>query len=220
MMGDAPLALLVGLATGLATAVAVRPTLRWLPEPAEGQGKPVYGELGSRRFIAGCASSAAVASAVSWLTLPRYVQPIWLVLAVLGVLLAAIDARSTWLPLRLTRVAWAAMAAAVLLAGWLGGGRLMARAAIGAALAGLLYLVIWLISRGGFGFGDVRFAPLLGAAGAAVSWRLLILVLVLGSVIGGGSGLARLVSRRRGAFPYAPAMLAGAYVASVLSWWT
>jgi leader peptidase (prepilin peptidase)/N-methyltransferase len=221
-MIDGPLlALLAALATGLVTALVVRPVLRWLPEPADGEGKPLYRDLGSRRFVTGCASLAAFAAAVSGLTLPRQVQPIWLVLAVLGVLLAAIDARSTWLPLRLTRVAWGVTAAATLLAGWLGGGgRLLARAGVGAAVAGLLYLAIWLVSRGGFGFGDVRFAPLLGAAGAAVSWRLLIWTLVLGTVVGGGWGLVRLVRRRQGAFPYAPAMLAGAYVACGLSWWS
>ena len=221
-MIDGPLlALSVALATAGVTALLVRPALLRLPEPGDGQGKPLYRELGSRRFVVGCAVAAAVAAAVSWLSLPRQVQPVWLVLAVFGVLLAAIDARSTWLPLRLTRVAWGAAAAATLLAGWIGGGvGLVARAGVGAVVAGLLYLVIWLVSKGGFGFGDVRFAPLLGAAGAAVSWRLLIWTLVLGTVVGGGWGLVRLARRRRGAFPYAPAMLAGAYVACILSWWS
>jgi leader peptidase (prepilin peptidase)/N-methyltransferase len=215
------LALVVASAAALVTGLAVRPALSWLQEPPDGQGKPLYRELGSRRFVAGCASLAGVAAAVSWLSLPRHVQPVWFVLAVLGILLAAIDARSTWLPLRLTKVAWGATAAGILLAGWLGGGvGLLARAAVGAAVAGLLYLAIWLISRGGFGFGDVRFAPLLGAAGAAVSWRLLIWTLVLGTVVGGGWGLVRLARRQHGAFPYAPSMLAGAYVACGLSWWS
>ena len=47
------------------------------------------------------------------------------------------------------------------------------RAAAGAAIGGGLYLLVWLLSRGGFGFGDVRFAPLLGAAAAAEPWTLL-----------------------------------------------
>jgi leader peptidase (prepilin peptidase)/N-methyltransferase len=60
----------------------------------------------------------------------------WSVLAILGVLLAAIDARTSWLPLQLTRVAWLAMAAASLLAAFLGGDPWVAvRAAAGAAIA-------------------------------------------------------------------------------------
>jgi leader peptidase (prepilin peptidase)/N-methyltransferase len=91
-----------------------------------------------------------------------------------------------------------------------------ARALAGAAIAGALYVLVWLISRGGFGFGDVRFAPLLGAAAAAGSWTLLWLSLLLGTVVGGGAGLLRLAKGQREAFPYAPSMLAGAYAACVL----
>jgi leader peptidase (prepilin peptidase)/N-methyltransferase len=110
------------------------------------------------------------------------------------------------------------MIVASLLAAVLGGDLGIAlRAAAGAAIAGGLYLLVWLISRGGFGFGDVRFAPLLGAAAAAESWALLWLTLLLGTVAGGLVGLARLARGRRDAFPYAPSMLAGAYAACVVA---
>jgi leader peptidase (prepilin peptidase)/N-methyltransferase len=159
-----------------------------------------------------------LAAALSWLSLPGYAQPMWSVLAILGVLLAAIDARTSWLPLHLTRVAWLAMAVASLLGAVLGGdGRVAVRAAAGAAIAGGLYLMVWLISRGGFGFGDVRFAPLLGTAGAAASWTLLWLTLLLGTVVGGFVGLLRLARGRREAFPYAPSMLIGAYAACLVT---
>jgi leader peptidase (prepilin peptidase)/N-methyltransferase len=142
----------------------------------------------------------------------------WSVLAILGVLLAAIDARTSWLPLRLTQIAWLAMAIAALVSALLGGGIWIAgRAIVGAAIAGTLYLLVWLISRGGFGFGDVRFAPLLGAASAAGSWTLLWLTLLLGTVIGGFLGLLRLARGRREAFPYAPSMLIGAYAACLVT---
>jgi leader peptidase (prepilin peptidase)/N-methyltransferase len=84
-------------------------------------------------------------------------------------------------------------------------------------VAGLLYLLVWRVSRGGFGFGDVRFAPLIGAATAAHSWSLLLLGLFAGSVLGAVHGGIRLVRRRAGPFPYAPAMLAGAYLACGIS---
>ena len=87
-----------------------------------GGGTPSYRELGSIRFLFACGALAGIAAAISWLSLPRYAQPMWCVLAIVGVLLAAIDARTSWLPLQLTRFAWLAMAGAALLAAPLGGG--------------------------------------------------------------------------------------------------
>jgi leader peptidase (prepilin peptidase) / N-methyltransferase len=208
----------IALTIALTTALLARPVLQRLSEPVAGDGKPMYRDLGSSRFVIACGVLAGVAATLSWLSLPRYAQPMWSVLAILGVLLAAIDARTSWLPLQLTRVAWLAMAAASVLAAFLGGDPWVAvRAAAGAAIAGGLYLIVWLISRGGFGFGDVRFAPLLGAAAAADSWQLLWLTLLLGTMVGGLVGLLRLALGRRDAFPYAPSMLIGAYAACVVT---
>jgi leader peptidase (prepilin peptidase)/N-methyltransferase len=141
------------------------------------------------------------------------------VLSSFGVLLAAIDALTTWLPLRLTQAAWAAMAVALLLTLPLGADwSTVLRAVTGAALSGLVYLGAWLVSRGGFGFGDVRFAPLVGAATAAHSWSLLIWAILLGSILGALHGIVRLARRHAEPFPYAPAMLAGAYLACGTAW--
>ncbi|HET8915206.1 MAG TPA: prepilin peptidase [Propionibacteriaceae bacterium] len=218
MIGDGLAAWSVAVVIGVTSALLVRPLLRRLPEPIHGDSEPNYRGLGSTRFLLVCGALAGIAAAISWLSLPRYAQPMWCVLAVLGVLLAAIDARTSWLPLRLTRIAWLAMAVAALLAGSFGGGVWVPiRAAAGAAIAGGLYLFVWLISRGGFGFGDVRFAPLLGAAAAADSWTLLWWTLLLGTVVGGLVGVLRLVWGRREAFPYAPSMLIGAYAACLVT---
>ena len=218
MIEQAVATVAIALTAAIAAALLTRPVLRRLPEPADGDNKPLYRELGSTPFLVSCGVLAGVATALSWLSLPRYVQPPWSVLAILGVLLAAIDARTSWLPLRLTQAAWLAMTVASFLAAVLGADLGIAlRAAAGAAIAGGLYLLVWLISRGSFGFGDVRFAPLLGAAAAADSWALLWLTLLLGTMAGGVVGLARLARRRRGAFPYAPSMLAGAYAACVVA---
>jgi leader peptidase (prepilin peptidase) / N-methyltransferase len=216
--GEAVAAVAIPLTIAGTSALMVGPVLRRLPEPANGDSKPRYSDLATFRFMTACGVLTGVAAAVSWLSLPRYAQGMWIVLAIFGVLLAAIDARTGWLPLLLTRVAWFAMAMASLSAAILGGDAWVAvRAAAGAAIAGGLYLLVWLISRGGFGFGDVRFAPLLGAAAAAASWSLLWLTLLLGTVVGGLVGLARLAQGRRQAFPYAPSMLIGAYAACVVT---
>jgi leader peptidase (prepilin peptidase) / N-methyltransferase len=218
VIGEALAAVIIAVMIAITSALLVRPLLRRLPEPIPGDGKPSYRGLGSTRFVLVCGALAGIAAAISWLSLPRYAQPMWCVLAILGLLLAAIDARTSWLPLQLTRVAWLAMAVAALLAASLGGSAWVTiRAAAGAAIAGGLYLLVWLISRGGFGFGDVRFAPLLGAAAAADSWTLLWWALLLGTVVGGLVGVLRLVRGRREAFPYAPSMLVGAYAACLVT---
>jgi leader peptidase (prepilin peptidase)/N-methyltransferase len=203
----------------LAMALLTRPILRRLPEPTAGEGKPRYADLATPRIVAGSAVLAGVAATLGWLTGPPAIQPMWWVLSSVGVLLATIDALTTWLPLRLTQAAWAAMAVALLLTLPLGADwSTVLRAVSGAALSGLLYFGIWLVARGGFGFGDVRFAPLVGAATAAHSWSLLIWAMLLGSILGALYGLVRLARRRAGPFPYAPAMLAGAYLACGTAW--
>jgi leader peptidase (prepilin peptidase) / N-methyltransferase len=218
VIGEALAAVAIAVMIGAASGLLVRPLLRRLPEPIQGDGTPSYRRLGSTRFLLVCGALAGIAAVISWLSLSRYVQPMWCVLAILGVLLAAIDARTSWLPLQLTRIAWLAMAVAALLTALLGGSvGVMIRAAAGAAIAGGLYLLVWLVSRGGFGFGDVRFAPLLGAAAAADSWTLLWWTLLLGTVVGGLLGVLRLARGRREAFPYAPSMLIGAYAACLVT---
>jgi leader peptidase (prepilin peptidase)/N-methyltransferase len=169
--------------------------------------------------VLACVLCSAVAAALSWTTLPAPLQPLWSVLAVGGVLLAAVDATTTWLPLPLVQVTWVAMTVATLTAASLADSwALLVRAGVGAALAGGLYLMVWLVSRGGFGFGDVRFAPLLGAAAAAHSWQLLVSALVAGTLLGALYGVLRLLLRQRGSFPYAPAMLGGSYLAALAQW--
>ena len=74
----------------------------------------------------------------------RPVLPGWLVLATLGLLLAAIDARTTWLPLPLTRVAWVAMAAATGVGALLGGWAQLVRGLGGFLVAGAVFGLIWL----------------------------------------------------------------------------
>jgi leader peptidase (prepilin peptidase)/N-methyltransferase len=212
-----PVVLILGAAAVM--ILGVRPVLARLPEPAEGEGKPLYRELGTTRFVAITSVLAALGVAISWLSLGREVQPLWWVLAVFGVLLAAIDARTTWLPLLLTRFAWLVMAVATLVAAALATDRwLLPRSIGGAAASGGLYLIAWLAARGGFGFGDVRYAPLIGAATAAHSLNLLVWAVLLGSLAGGLLGFYRLLVRRSGSFAYAPAMLFGGYAACVIEW--
>lgn len=214
-------AVLVGLLVLLTTA----PVLRSLPEPArdgpdgpDAATKTPYRRLAVPPFVLACTALAVAAALTAAVLVPLPALPFWLILATAGILLASIDAVTTWLPLRLTRWAWALMvpagAAALLLgSGWLD----LGRAAAGAAIAGAVYAALWFLTRGGIQFGDVRFAPLIGAAAGAYGWDLLVWSLALGTLVGGVHGLVRLLRRRPGGFPYAPSMLLGPFLAAVLA---
>jgi len=206
------------LSAGVAAAALTLVSARRLAEPPDPGEKVAYRTLGSGAFVVGCAALAAAGMATAVASVPTATLPGWWVLSVVAVVLAVIDARTTWLPLPLTRLGWLAMALAILAGVGIGGGpALLGRAAVGAASAGLVYLALWRLSRGGLGFGDVRLAPLLGAATAAGSWSLFAWGLMLGSLVGGAYGLLRLVRRLPGGFPYAPAMVVGPYAACALT---
>jgi leader peptidase (prepilin peptidase)/N-methyltransferase len=223
-----PIALAVAVLLGIALAAGVPTLLRRLPEPAvedtetgdPSDAKIAYAALATPRFAAVVGVLATVAVVIAATQLPIAALPAWLVLGTLGSLLAAIDARTTWLPLPLTRAAWVAMAGALAVGGAVGGWLPAVRGAGGFAIAGAVFGAAWLLSRRGFGFGDVRFAPLVGAATATVSWSLLAWALVLGSLAGAMVGLVRLALGRRGAFAYAPSILAGGYLAVAVAWLT
>lgn len=212
------LALVLGLVWGLATPAILRELSEPPDAPEDIDVKVPYASLATWRFAVTVATLTALAVVIPTVSLSSPILlPPWLVLATLGVLLAAIDARTTWLPLSLTRAAWIAMAVALGLCGLLGGWSVALRGVVGFCVAGAIFGAIWLVTRGGFGFGDVRYAPLVGAATATVSWTLLAWALVLGSLVGAVLGLVRLARRRRGAFAYAPAILAGGYLAVALA---
>lgn len=218
----AVLAVLLGLTLGATTPLI----LRRLPEPAGGadpesaERKVSYAALATPGFAGAVGVLAAALVGFAAATVAAPALPAWVVLGTLGLLLAAVDARTTWLPLSLTRAAWLAMAAALVLGGLLGNWSLTARALAGALLAGALFWLVWRLTRGGFGFGDVRYVPLVGAATASVSWAVLAWALMLGSLVGAAVGLLRLARGRRGAFAYAPSLLIGGYLAAVVTWLT
>jgi leader peptidase (prepilin peptidase) / N-methyltransferase len=204
---------LLVVVAALPVLLATRLVLVRMPEPIEPEGKLAYGALPTHRFVAACTTLAALCAGVVALTLPPATWPLWWVLCAPALVLVAVDARTTWLPLALTRVVWAATVGAGALAALLGGAPLLGRSAVGAVAAALLYLLLWRLSRGGLGFGDVRLAPVLGAASAAAGWPTLFASLLLGSLVGAGVGIVLALRGRRGAFAYAPSMLAGAFLA-------
>ncbi len=97
-----------------------------------------------------------------------------------------------------------------------GGFAALGRAGLGAAAYFGFLFVLALVARGGFGFGDVKLAILLGLFLAYQSWGVLFAGIMLAFLIGGVVALGLLASRRVGrrtAIPFGPALVAGAFVA-------
>lgn len=204
---------------GLVTASIWLTGLPRVPEPADSDDssevKIPYAALAHPRAAALVAAFSAAASWIAATHVPLAALPPWLVLSTLGVALAAVDGFTTWIPARATRWVWLVMAAAaasclMVGAGWTD----LLRMVAGAVGAGLLYLVLWAVTRGGFGFGDVRFVPLVAAPAAAVSVDLLLAALLIGTSLALVHGLWRHVMHRPGWQPWAPTLTLGTFIAA------
>ena len=100
-----------------------------------------------------------------------------------------------------------------------------------AILGGLIYfaalLIVALIARGGFGFGDVKLAAFLGLYATYLGWGQLVVAIVLPFVVGGVVSIFLLVTRikgRKDAIPFGPYMVIGAYLAvyagqTIIDWY-
>lgn len=88
----------------------------------------------------------------------------------------------------------------------------------GAVIYFVLLLVLALIARGGFGFGDVKLAFLLGLFTAYQSWETLIVAVFAAFLLGGLVSAILVVFRirsRKDSIPFGPYLVAGAYLAIV-----
>jgi leader peptidase (prepilin peptidase)/N-methyltransferase len=140
--------------------------------------------------------------------------PAFLLLAVVGVLLAVVDLQHRLLPNRVVLPALAAGTALLLLAALADGAwDALLRAVLGAAALFAVYLVLALASPGGLGMGDVKLAALLGLYLGWLGWAAVVLGALAGFVVQAVVALGLLATRRiglRGELPFGPAMLAGA----------
>lgn len=145
----------------------------------------------------------------------------YLLLAVLGVLLGAVDLACRRLPNALVQPA---IVAGVLLLGVLSVGdwAALARAGLGALVLGGTYLALALLPGANLGFGDVKLAVLLGLFLGWLGWAEVVGGLLLPFLLNGPVALILLATRRVGRrtmLPFGPAMLAGAWLAIVGGHW-
>ncbi|MFG2555360.1 prepilin peptidase [Streptomyces sp. NPDC048581] len=161
-------------------------------------------------------ATSLVCAALAAATGTRPELGVWLLLAPVGVLLAAVDLRVRRLPDPLTLpLAGAALALLGLVAlvpehagDW--------PTALWAALAlGAFYLVLYLLNPGGMGFGDVKLALSAGAVLGWYGWPTVMLGTFAGFLSGALYGWGRVALRRTGrksAIPFGPFLLGGAFV--------
>ena len=146
---------------------------------------------------------------VDW-TLPAY---LWFVAVTVTLTLTDIDTKL--IPNRILYPG-TVVALVLLIGGGLIEGGPVVRALAGGALYFLLLFVLALIARGGFGFGDVKLAFLLGMFATYQSWDTLIVAIFAAFLLGGVVSLVLVVFRirsRKDAIPFGPYLVLGAYVA-------
>jgi leader peptidase (prepilin peptidase)/N-methyltransferase len=143
--------------------------------------------------------------------------PAYLALALACVALVVVDLDSKLLPNRITYPALG-LVAVLLLAASLAEhapGR-MARALAAAAVAAGLLLALAVISPGGMGLGDVKFALVLGLALGWLGWEAVLAGLLGAFLLGGVAALVALLALRAGRrtqLPFGPWLALGAILA-------
>ena len=135
-----------------------------------------------------------------------------------GVALALIDWRTRLLPTRIIAPTYLVLIPLVAIAALASGEpRLLLRAAIGWALMGGVYVLLWVVYPAGMGYGDVRLSGILGIALGYLGWGQLALGGWSGFLLGGIGGVLlaalKVIDKRHN--PFGPWMLIGALVGIV-----
>jgi leader peptidase (prepilin peptidase)/N-methyltransferase len=165
--------------------------------------------------------SAFLCGLQAWIFNAVPVLPAFLYLAVMGVLLGAIDARHKLLPNRLVLPfllgALALLGMASLISGaWL---QLLWGLAGGAAMFAV-YLVMALIKPGGMGMGDVKLAAVVGLYAGYLGLNAWLMVLVGAFALNAVTILILMLGRvlnRKSEIPFGPSMIAAALLVPLVS---
>jgi len=176
----------------------------------------------SMRSKPGRTPVVAIATAVLFAITPLAVDVDWVLPAYLWFVAVTVTLTLTDLDTKLipNRILFPGTAVGLVL---LMGGAIIENGPIVRPLAGgvvyfLLLLVLALIARGGFGFGDVKLAFLLGLFTAYQSWDTLIVAMFAAFLLGGLVSAILVVFRirsRKDSIPFGPYLVAGAYLAIV-----
>src|SRR5580692_994542 len=141
-------------------------------------------------------------------------------LAVCTIPLAWIDAAVQRLPDALTAPAYAGTTGLLLAAASAGHWHSMLRAVIGGLALAAAYLALSIVSRSAIGLGDAKLAASLGTMLAWAGWSVLVAGTLAGFLLAAVYGLGLLALRRaswRQRIPFGPFMIAGAFLALVIT---
>ena len=159
--------------------------------------------------------TAAAFAGVAWWLGPSWELPAFLYLAAIAIALTMIDIDVRRLPDAIVLPSYVVGAVLLLLPiafGGNGSGALL-RAGIGLAAMSVFYFAIWFAYPKGMGFGDVKFAGVLGLYLGYLGWKELATGAFLAFLIGGVVGIAlMLAGRRKVKIPFGPYMIAGAWL--------
>lgn len=184
--------------------------------PWPGFACPGCGARGRREVVFPVAA-AAVLAGTGAVVGPVPTLPAFVVFAAVTLVLVVTDVDHKLIPNRVLYPG-GAVAAVLLAAGAAAAGNAGAlpRALLGAAGYFAAFLLVALVARGGFGFGDVKLAALLGLFTAYVSVPTLLVAVFFTGLLGGVPAIVLLATgraRRGDELPYGPAMILGAWAA-------
>jgi len=174
--------------------------------------------LGIGRPLLTSITTAGVAALVAWSIGPRWVLCAYFWFVAMTVVLFLTDIDHKRIPNRITYpgtpIAVALLAGGAALDGTL---QALPRALGGAFVFAGFFLVVFVLARGGFGFGDVKLAFPLGLFTAFISWIHLFLAVLATAALGGLAALAALLAGKgpKSELPYGPPMIVGAWVSIV-----
>lgn len=172
--------------------------------------------LGAGRVWLTSAVTSVVSGAVAWRLGAVWVLAAYLVFVFLTAALFLTDIDHKRIPNRITYPG-TPLAALVLLGGALldGSSGAFPRALLAALSYSGFFLLVYLAARGGFGFGDLKLAVLLGLFVGYLGWDRLLVAGFVTAGIGGVMALVAVVAGHAGAkteIPYGPAMILGAWI--------
>lgn len=173
--------------------------------------------LGPHRVWVTSLGSALLFGAAAWALGAGWLLVAYLFFAGMSIALFLTDIDHQRIPNRITYPG-TPLAAALLAGGAVldGRGSDLPGAFLGALAFAAFFFVVYLVARGGFGFGDVKLAVSLGLFVSFLGWDRLFLAGMATAATGGIIALVALVAGRVGArheIPYGPPMIIGAWIA-------
>jgi leader peptidase (prepilin peptidase)/N-methyltransferase len=201
------------------------PVLSWLL--LRGRSRCCNEPISVRYPLVEAGTAVAFATVTGWVGL-SWVLPALLYLAAISIALTMIDLELKRLPDAITFPSYPIAAVLLTLAALGEGepGRLVRAAICGLAFS-VLYFVLWFINPRGMGFGDVKFAGILGLYLGWFGWQHAFIGSLLGFLVGGLVGLLLILLGRVGRksqIPFGPFMIIGtwlalAFAAPVTTWY-